>query len=102
MPPEKYLWNPSDFGCQITRRRNFFPNFDDVESIHSSILVFGAPLLKPNGDMIPLALLLRTRDTLPNGIIRASWTLYPKKNTKQDSKTQNNHSRTTKKAQRDT
>ena len=26
--------------------------------------------------MIPLAPLLRTRDTLPNGIIRASWTLY--------------------------
>ena len=79
MPPDKYLWNPSDFGYQITRRRNFFRNFDDVEIIHSPTLVFGdhyGPLLKPNGDMIPLAPLLRTRDALPNGIIRASWTLY--------------------------
>ena len=79
MPPDKYLWNPSDFGYQITRRRNFFRNFDDVESIPSPTLVFGdhyGPLLRPNGDTIPLAPLLRTRDTLPNGIIRASWTLY--------------------------
>ena len=79
MPPDKYLWNPSDFGYQITRRRNFFRNFDDVESIPSPTLVFGdhfGPLLRQNGDMIPLAPLLRTRDTLPNGIIRASWTLY--------------------------
>jgi len=34
------------------------------------------PLLRQNGEMIPLAPLLRTRDTLPNGIIRAAWTLY--------------------------
>ena len=79
MPPDKYLWNPSDFGYQITRRRNFFRNFDDVESIPSPTLTFGdyfGPLLRQNGDTIPLAPLLRTRDTLPNGIIRASWTLY--------------------------
>ena len=79
MPPDKYLWNPSNFGYQVTRRRNFFRNFDDVESIPSPTLVFGdhyGPLLRPNGDTIPLAPLLRTRDTLPNGIIRASWTLY--------------------------
>ena len=79
MPPDKYLWNPSDFGYQITRRRNFFRNFDDVERIATPTSVFGdhfGPLLRPNGDMIPLAPLLRTRDTLPNGIIRASWTLY--------------------------
>ena len=79
MPPHKYLWNPSKFGYQVTRRRNFFRNFDDVENILSPTLVFGdqyGPLLRPNGDTIPLAPLLRTRDTLPNGIIRASWTLY--------------------------
>ena len=77
--PDKYLWNPVDFGYQITRRRNFFRNFDDVESIPSPTLVFGdhfGPLLRQNGEIIPLAPLLRTRDTLPNGIIRASWTLY--------------------------
>ena len=47
-PSDKYLWNPSDFGYQITRRRNFFRNFDDVESIPSTTLVFGTqfgPLL---------------------------------------------------------
>ena len=79
MPPDKYLWNPSNFGYQVTRRRNFFRNFEDVESIPSPTLVFGdryGPLLRPNGDTIPFAPLLRTRDTLPNGIIRASWTLY--------------------------
>ena len=78
-PPDKYLWNPYNFGYQITRRRNFFRNFDDVESILSPTLVFGddyGPLLRQNGDIIPLAPLLTTRDTLPNGIVRASWTLY--------------------------
>ena len=79
MPPDKYLWNPSAFGYQITRRRNFFRNFEDVERIATPTSVFGdhfGPLLRPNGDTIPLAPLLRTRDTLSNGIIRASWTLY--------------------------
>ena len=79
MPPDKYLWNPSDMGYQITRRRNFFRNFDDVEGIPPPTLIFGdqfGPLLRQNGEVIPLAPLLRTRDTLPNGIIRASWTLY--------------------------
>ena len=33
-------------------------------------------MLKQNEEVIPLASLLRTRDVLPNGIIRASWTLY--------------------------
>ena len=45
----------------------------------SPTLIFGdqfGPLLRQNGEVIPLAPLLRTRDTLPNGIIRASWTLY--------------------------
>ena len=77
--PDKYLWNPSDFGYQITRRRNFFRNYDDVESIHSPTLVFGdhfGPLLRQNGETVAFAPLLRVRDTLPNGIIRASWTLY--------------------------
>ena len=79
MPPDKYLWNPSDKGYQITRRRNFFRNFDDVEGLPSPTLIFGdqfGPLLRQNEEVIPLAPLLRTRDTLPNGIIRASWTLY--------------------------
>ena len=60
--PDKYLWNPSDFGYQITRRRNFFRNYDDFESIHSPTLVCGdhfGPLLRQNGETVPFALLLR-------------------------------------------
>ena len=56
MPPDKYLWNPSDMGYQITRRRNFFRNFDDVEGIPSPTLIFGdlfGPLLRQNGELFP-------------------------------------------------
>ena len=76
---DKYLWNPSDMGYQIARRRNFFRNFDDVEGIPFPTLTFGdqfGPLLRQNGEAIPFVPLLRTRDTLPNGIIRTSCTLY--------------------------
>ena len=34
LPPDqhgRYVWDPCDFGFQITRRRNYFRNFDDVE-----------------------------------------------------------------------
>ena len=58
-PPDKYLWNLSDIGYQIARRRNFFRNFDDVEGIPSPTLIFGdhfGPLLRQNGEMIPLGI----------------------------------------------
>ena len=50
-----------------------------MESISFPTLVFGTqfgPLLKLTGEVIPFAPLLRTRDVLSNGVIRASWTLY--------------------------
>ena len=63
------LWNPSDFGYQITRRRNFFRNFDDVEEIPLSGIGFRRPLWSTfkaewgNDPTCPLC--WRTRDTLP-------------------------------------
>ena len=37
----RYMWDPWDFGFQITRKRNFFRNYDDVEDIEFPTLVFG-------------------------------------------------------------
>ena len=76
MPPEKYLWNPYDFGYQITRKRNFFRNFESIRARSSFFGKSYGPLLRENGDWTPFAPLLRARDTLPHGIVRASWTLY--------------------------
>ena len=82
LPPDqhgRYVWGPCDFGFQITRRRNYFRNFDDVEEIELPAQVFGqefGPLVDQSGNNIPFAPLLRTRETLPYGIIRSSWTLY--------------------------
>ena len=78
-PSDGYLWNPASIGYEITRRRNFFRNFNDCERITSPTRVFGkeyGPLIKRTGELIPLAPLLRTRATFPNGIVQASWTLY--------------------------
>ena len=75
----RYVWDPCDFFFQITRRRNYFRNFDDVEEIGLPAWVFGhefGPLVDQSGNNIPFAPLLRTRETLPYGIIRSPWTLY--------------------------
>ncbi len=73
------VWDPWDFGFQITRRRNFFRNFDDIEDMEPPTLVFGRTLgllVDQNGNNVPFAPLLRTRETLPYGMLRSSWTLY--------------------------
>ena len=64
----RYVWDPCDFGFEVTRKRNYFRNFGDVEETE-----FG-PLIDQAGKCTPFAPLLRT--VLPYGIIRASWTLY--------------------------
>ena len=77
--PGRYVWDPWDFGFQITRRRNYFRNFDDTEEIGSPTQVFDhnyGPLVDQSGNNVPFAPLLRTRESLPFGILRASWTLY--------------------------
>ena len=75
----RYVWDPWDFGFQITRRRNFFRNYDDIEDIELPILVFGqdfGPLVDQRGNNVSFAPLLRTREVLPYGMLRSSWTLY--------------------------
>ena len=75
----RYVWDPCDFGFQVTRKRNYFRNFDDVEEIGIPTRVFESelgPLIDQAGKCLPFAPLLRTRETLPYGIIRSSWTLY--------------------------
>ena len=75
----RYVWDPWDFGFQITRRRNFFRNYDDIEDIELPMLVFGpdfGPLVDQSGNNVSFAPLLRTREVLPYGMLRSSWTLY--------------------------
>ena len=74
-----YVWDPCEFGFQITRKRNYFRNFDDVEEIEPPTQVFDhnyGPLVDQCGHSVPFAPLLRTRESLPFGMLRASWTLY--------------------------
>ena len=75
----RYVWDPCDFGFEVTRKRNYFRNFDDIEEIGIPTRVFESevgPLIDQAGKCTPFAPLLRTREVLPYGIIRASWTLY--------------------------
>ena len=75
----RYIWDPWGFGFQITRKRNFFRNYDDVEEIEFPTLVFDhvfGPLVDQSGNNVPFAPLLRTREVLPYGMLRSSWTLY--------------------------
>ena len=75
----RYVWDPWDFGFQIARRRNYFRNFDDTEEIGSPTQVFDhnyGPLVDQSGNNVPFAPLLRTRESLPYGMLRSSWTLY--------------------------
>ena len=76
---DKYVWDPCEFGFQITRKRNYFRNFDDVEEIDPPAQVFGhnyGPLVDQCGHSVSFAPLLRARESLPFGMLRASWTLY--------------------------
>ena len=75
----RYVWDPCEFGFEVTRKRNYFRNFDDIEEIGIPTRVFESevgPLIDQAGKCTPFAPLLRTREVLPYGIIRASWTLY--------------------------
>ena len=40
----RYVWDPCDFGFQVTRKRNYFRNFDDVEEIGIPTRVFESEL----------------------------------------------------------
>ena len=77
---ERYVWDPHSFGYQVTRKRNFFRNYDDAEEIEQPMPVFddryGPYLVDRDGQALPFAPLLRIRDVLSYGILGASWTLY--------------------------
>ena len=58
----RYVWDPWDFGFQITRRRNYFRNFDDTEDIEPPMLVFDqnfGPLVDQSGNNVSFAPLLQ-------------------------------------------
>ncbi len=76
---EGYVWDRHSYGYQVTRKRNFFRNYDDAEEIEQPIPVFDhrfGPLVDKNGQALPFAPLLRIREVLSYWILRASWTLY--------------------------
>ena len=78
-PQSSYVWDPWDLVFQITGKRNYFRNFDDTEEIVSPLQVFDhkyGPLVDLGGNCVPFAPLLRTRQSLPYGMLRSSWTLY--------------------------
>ena len=71
-PKSRYLWDPSEHGYGVTRKRNFFRGHNDSQSIQESPglnLTQGGPLL-----LLPP--LLRTRSLLPFEVCWSSWTLY--------------------------
>ena len=51
----RYVWDPCDFGFQVTRKRNHFRNFDDVEEIGIPTRVFESefgPLIDQAGKRV--------------------------------------------------
>ena len=54
----RYVWDPCDFGFEVTRRRNYFRNFDDIEEIGIPTRVFESevgPLIDQAEKCIPFA-----------------------------------------------
>ena len=59
---EGYVWDRHSYGHQVTRKRNFFRNYDDAEEFEQRIPVFDhrfGPLVDKNGQALPFAPLLR-------------------------------------------
>ena len=75
----QYIWDLAKYTPLISRKRNFFRNFGDVEPVQDIPNFFdrnSGPLIDLKGHIIAFAPLLRTRETLKFGICRSSWTLY--------------------------
>ena len=78
-PKSRYLWDPSEHGYGVTRKRNFFRGHTDSQIIQESpglTLVQGGPLFLQSKKPITLPPLLRTRSLLPFEVCWSSWTLY--------------------------
>ena len=79
---KKFLWDVSRFGAPIQRGRNFCRGHDDFEDtvLDSTFFPDGwGPLVNKEGQVLPLAPLLRTRSSEAYGIYRSSWTFYQPK-----------------------
>ena len=75
----QYIWDLAKYTPLISRKRNFFRNFGDVEPVEDIPNFFNrnsGPLIDLKGHIIAFAPLLRTREVLKFGIRRSSWTLY--------------------------
>ena len=78
-PMNQYIWDLAKYTPLISRKRNFFRNFEDVEPVQDIPNFFNqnnGPLIDQKGHIIAFAPLLRTREVLKFGICRSSWTVY--------------------------
>ncbi len=78
-PSNQYIWDLAKYTSLISRKRNFFRNFNDVEPVQNIPNFFNqnsGPLLDQKGHVIAFAPLLRTREVHKFGICHSSWTLY--------------------------
>ena len=78
-PPDQYIWDLATYTPFISRKRNFFRNFPDVEPVQSIPNFFGqcsGPLLDQKGHIIAFAPLLRTQEVHKFGVCHSLWTLY--------------------------
>ena len=78
-PSDRYIWDLAKYTPFISRKRNFFRNFLDFETVSDIPNFFDqgcGPLLDHNGQVIAFAPLLRTREVHKFGICHSSWTLY--------------------------
>ena len=74
-----FIWDLLKHTPYISRKRNFFRNFDDCEPMQPISDFFhegNGPLVTLKGQIMPLAPLLRTRGCSNFGICHSSWTLY--------------------------
>ena len=78
-PSDRYIWDLAKYTLFISRKRNFFRNFSDFETVSDIPNFFDqgcGPLLDHKGQVIAFAPLLRTREVHKFGICHSSWTLY--------------------------
>ena len=78
-PPGQYIWDLAKYTPFISRKRNFFRNFLDIEPVQDIPDFFDqgcGPLLDQKGHIIAFDPLLRTREVHKFGVCHSSWTLY--------------------------
>ncbi len=78
-PHDRYIWDLAHYTQYLSRKWNFFRNFEDSET-ESEIRNFFdqncGPLIKADGQVVPFAPLLGSRSDSRFGVCHSSWTLY--------------------------